>query len=377
MKGQLTALHVVGPLAWGGAEQQVCELVLSSRSADVRHVICTLGVDPGPRAPGVVAAGVEIAPLPVSVKNIVRDTGRLAAVASACGADLLHAHTATNAIWALLAARKMGRPVVFSEYGFNSARTLKHRLFERSRTRAAEHVTANSEALRQEILQRTQIPPERTETIHSGLEPTRFTPGARRDAVRDRLEVDTDTAVILNVARVHPVKGQRFLVEAAARVLRSRPDTTFLLARHESSPLEASLAERAREFGIERRFRFLNPDDLDVSVTDLMAASDLFVLPSLSESLPITALEAMAMALPVVATDVGGVKEVVADGETGMLVPPGDVPRLARAIIELGSPAKRATMGAAGRRRFETEFTSATMVARVEQMYRNLVTDAG
>ena len=113
--------------------------------------------------------------------------------------------------------------------------------------------------------------------------------------------------------------------------------------------------------GLADRFQLLG---LRPDVPDLLAAADLFVLPSLWEGLPMALVEAMAAGLPVVATEVSGTRAVMVDGETGLLVPPGDVPALARAITALlCDPARAAAMGAAGRRRVETYFSARKQAA--------------
>ena len=136
-------------------------------------------------------------------------------------------------------------------------------------------------------------------------------------------------------------------------------------------PLHEEVAERIARADLAGRVHLL---PFAPPVWPRLAVFDIFVLPSLWEGLPVAALEAMAAGLPVVASDVDGVGEAVVHERTGLLVPPGDPERLAAAIAELAAdPARRAALGAAGRRRYEESFTPQTMVERMEALYRSVV----
>ncbi|GJG86442.1 hypothetical protein tb265_16230 [Gemmatimonadetes bacterium T265] len=167
--------------------------------------------------------------------------------------------------------------------------------------------------------------------------------------------------LVLTPARLHEQKGLDVLLDAATRV----PDATFVLAG--DGPLRDVLQTRARTLGIADRVRFLGARD---DVPALLAASDLFVLPSLFEGLPLSVLEAMAARTPVIATRIGGTDEAVVDGETGLLVPPRDPEALAAAIRRLlGDPALARRLAAAGHARVHREFSVATMTAQTEAVY--------
>src|SRR4029453_11595231 len=142
-------------------------------------------------------------------------------------------------------------------------------------------------------------------------------------ALRAELIAGRPDYVILTPARLHPQKGHEYLLAAAAQI----PDATFVLAG--DGPLRSELEVRARELGIAGRCLFLGER---ADVPDLLAAADLFVLPSLFEGLPVSILEAMAAGRPVVATAIGGTDEVVTTEQTGLLVPPRDPVAIAAAI---------------------------------------------
>lgn len=155
------------------------------------------------------------------------------------------------------------------------------------------------------------------------------------------------------VGRLDPVKGALLLIEAMAQVLKTHPDATLTLAG--DGPARAGAEARATELGIADAVRFAG-FMTQGQVADLLANSDMLVLPSFAEGLPVVYMEALASRIPVVASRVAGVQELVEDGVTGYTVPPGDVATLTDRMIRLmDDPAKARAMGEAGRRAVEAE----------------------
>ncbi|OGL00951.1 MAG: hypothetical protein A3D33_19895 [Candidatus Rokubacteria bacterium RIFCSPHIGHO2_02_FULL_73_26] len=170
-------------------------------------------------------------------------------------------------------------------------------------------------------------------------------------------------------ARMTAQKGHAHLLDALPAVLARVPAVVCVLIG--DGPLRAPLEARARALGVAARCRFTGAR---ADVADLVAALEVVVLPSRSEGLPFALLEAMALGKPVVATTVGGCPEVVEDGRTGWLVPPGDAPALAGAVLRLleDAPAARA-MGARGAARVRAEFSLARMVDALQTLYAALL----
>jgi glycosyltransferase involved in cell wall biosynthesis len=180
-------------------------------------------------------------------------------------------------------------------------------------------------------------------------------------ALRATLTQGGERPIVLTAARLHSQKGHVYLLEAAAHV----PDALFVLAGE--GPERATLERQAQQLGIQGRVRFLGHRQ---GIPQLLASCDVFVLPSLYEGLPLCVLEAMAAGKPVVATAVGGTDEVVIDGETGLLVPPGNPVALATAIRSLLSDRKLAArLAQAGRARVTEKFSSDTMVSGISRVY--------
>lgn len=222
---------------------------------------------------------------------------------------------------------------------------------------------AVSESLAREL--RPHLLSERKVTVIRNAVPLASFVRAASDALRHALTKGAPRPMILTVARLDRQKGLGYLVEAAALV----PDALFVVAGdgRERGALEA----QTRTLGLEDRLRLLGHRD---DVADLLAACDLFVLPSLFEGLPISVLEAMAAGKPVVATRIGGTTEAVEDGVTGLLVPPRDPGALAgaiRTVLADSSLAKR--LGEAGRARVKREFSAEAMVECTTRTYDELL----
>ena len=175
--------------------------------------------------------------------------------------------------------------------------------------------------------------------------------------------------LVLTVARLHEQKGHEHLIRAAVLV----PGAFFVIAG--DGPERERLESLVRESGIEERVRFLGQRS---DVGALLAASDLVVLPSLYEGLPLSVLEAMAAGKPVIATSVGGVGEAIRDGESGLLVRPADPSALAAAIQGLLSdPIRAQRLGNAGRETVREQFSVDAMVRGVESVYEEVLTAKG
>jgi glycosyltransferase involved in cell wall biosynthesis len=178
--------------------------------------------------------------------------------------------------------------------------------------------------------------------------------------------------VVLIVGHLSEVKGYPAFLGATARIVSEVKDITFVaLGGETTSPgYRTFLERRATELGIREHVHFLGWRE---DVADVLRASDIMVLPSLAEGLPMAILEAMACARPVVATPVGGVPEAVVDGQTGLLVPSEDAPALAQAVLRLlRDPALARRMGDAGRRRAESLFSLDRVVSCVESLYEEI-----
>ena len=189
--------------------------------------------------------------------------------------------------------------------------------------------------------------------------------------MRAELGARDDDVLSVTVANLRATKNYPGLLEAARLVIdRSARDGSprVQFAAAGQGPLEAEIRARHAELGLGDGFRLLGYRD---DTTRLIAGADVFVLASHHEGLPVTVMEALTLGVPVVAPDVGGLREVVTSGENGILVAPGSATALAEAIEEAADPTTRARLGAGARATGE-RFSSATAVTRMEECYRAL-----
>jgi len=224
---------------------------------------------------------------------------------------------------------------------------------------ADRHVTP-SEFARRELLSYGYFPAERIRAIPNGVAIPPPDPGARR---RRRAEFGLgDAPVAIVVSRLHPDKGIKHLLDATAMLMDDLPGIRLLVVGEGAERVK--LEDQARRLGLEDAITFTG---FRTDVIDLLRAADVYVLPSYHENMPHGILEAMSVGLPVVATVVGGIPEVVVEGETGLLVPPREAKPLCDAIGSLlRDPQAAQAMGAAGLERVITHFTIEQMLESTE-----------
>jgi L-malate glycosyltransferase len=209
-------------------------------------------------------------------------------------------------------------------------------------------------------------------TIYSGIDAAQYhcalTPEQKR-RLRQNLGIGPTAPVILTVARLFPQKGHRYLLEAAPIIREAIPDAHFLLVGE--GDLQASLTQQINAAGLESYVHLLGARQ---DIPQLLAISQLFILPSLYEGLPNVLLEALAAGVPVVATDLGGCREIITNGQDGMLVPAGNAAALAQAAITvLQDPRLAASLQQAGRQRVIEDFSIDKSVAAYISLYEQLL----
>jgi glycosyltransferase involved in cell wall biosynthesis len=288
--------------------------------------------------------------------------------------DLVHAHNATAFFYGTLGAILARTPVrIFTEHDrtFPSKPLLAraHRLLHRR----VDRVVTVAAYLREALVRHEGFDAARIEIVPNGIHPAPFDAAAPRGRTRAALGIDADQPVVLCAARLDAVKNHALLIDAFRRVVEGRPQALLLLVG--DGPLREDLEARARERGIAGAVRFLG---IREDVPALLRASDVAALTSHSEGLSMALIEALAASVPCVATAVGGNGEIVEDGSSGFLVPPGDVDALAERCERLLADGElRARLGAAARRTFEERFSAPAMIARYVDIFERACAPGG
>lgn len=248
-----------------------------------------------------------------------------------------------------------------------SPKVRAHRALYRIGVRAASGFIAVSEDAARAVRDQFRPPPDKLFTIPNGVDIDRYGHPVDRAAMRARLGVPADARLVTIVGKLMEQKGHRVLLDALPTVAERHADLHVVLAGE--GPLRDEIVGRAAAAGLGGRVHLVgNRSD----VADLLAASDLFVLPSLWEGLPMALLEAMASRLPVVASAVSGSREVVISDESGLLVRPGDPSALAGAMLELlGNADRAARLGLGARARVEDRFSARTQARRHAALFRH------
>lgn len=359
---RVRVVQVIPWLGFGGLERVASTLTARLAPRVERIVVCSAGGDAF--APAIRAAGVEIVrirrPRP-NPRAVLAAGAQLARVFRRERPTLVHAHNpaavAAAAVGRLLAGRPR-LPIVASYHGMPGAHLPRGVGVLRFAAAASTAVSADAAA---ELL-RAGLPAERLATIENGAEPRAQRP---RDEVRAELG-PADMELVIAVGRYREEKNHALLVRAAAQLAARRPRLRVLVVG-EPGPEERPVRELAARLGVEHVVTLAGER---ADVADLIAAADVLAHPSSREALGLVIVEAMALGTPVVATAVGGVPTVVTDGETGLLVPPGDAAALAAAIERLlDDEALRHRLATAARAVYEQRFTVDRMVDAYASLY--------
>ncbi len=365
----------------------MCQVLHSLMVGGAEMLACQLAMDLSERFQFVFACLDEIGPLGSDLRQkgfrVVHlgrkagfDTGcvrRLAAFARESGSSLIHAHQYTPFFYSLApVVLKRRPPVLFTEHGrwFPDYRRWKRVVFNRLSLRRGDRVVGVGQSVRQALLDNEGIPANRVGVIYNGVNLERVAEHATgRDEVRRELGLRENDLAIVQVARLDHLKDHVTAVRTISRVVRERPEARLLLVGE--GPEQRPIEEEIGRYGLEPFVRLLG---LRTDVPRLLAAADIFLLTSISEGIPLTLIEAMAARLPVVATNVGGVGEVVDHGATGLLAPARYDEALATHVTSLAAdPALGRRLGEAGYARAARLFSQRRMHEEYARLYEEMI----
>jgi glycosyltransferase involved in cell wall biosynthesis len=378
-------LHAIARLNVGGAALSVLELAAGQRRRGHDVVVVAGTVPPGEESMAYVGdeLGVDVLRVAalrreVSPRHDAAATAELWRILRGREVDVLHTHTskagATGRTAALFAARRRPQAVVHTYHGhvlsgyFSHRQERVFRLIERTLAHATNALVAVSADVRDDLVRYGVAPPEKIVVVPYGFDLDARVDVRPETRARLRAEIDADdgTFVVGFVGRLTGIKRPLDLVRTIAAV-----DSQSLLVVAGDGEDRRAAEVLAAKLGIADRCRFLG---YTRAAPAWYGAFDALLLTSANEGAPVVAIEALAAGRPVVATDVGGTKTVVDDGETGFLAPAGDVRALAGHLDRLARDGDlRARMGEVGARRMRERFSTERMVDDVERLYANLV----
>jgi sugar transferase (PEP-CTERM/EpsH1 system associated) len=289
--------------------------------------------------------------------------------------DIVHSRN-WAAIEAVLAAKLAGiRAIVHSEHGRDlqtmGPQPRRRRMFRRLSYACADRLFCVSKELREFYCEQLEMKPDRFDVIPNGVDVKQFCPHLEaRAQIRARLAVTPNTIVVGTVGRLDPVKDHITLLRAADLALKKGVDLKLVLVGE--GPQRAALENQLSQTPHLARKTVLTGELKNVA--DWLNSFDIFVLPSVSEGMSNTLLEAMAVGVAPIATAVGGNREVVEHERSGLLVPPGGAEKISDFIVQLaGAPEWLQALGRNARERIETRFSIERMVNRYDEMYSELM----
>ena len=373
---RVSVVHIISGDLWAGPENQLVTL-LGALKSDQRFSLRVIALNHGVLVERLRALCVPVEVIAEGEHSFFKLLGAVASKLKEYDAMIVHSHRYKENILSALVARRSGATtLVQTVHGvtevFSGVKALKARLYlllNRLATRRAfQRVIAVSDEIR-EIVQQELGEKPRVVTIRNAVALETLRPSIPAAELRDRLGLQSNAPVIGMIGRLVPVKAVDLMLDAFVRIQAALPQSQLVLAGDGSAADD--LRAKAARLGVAGSVHFLgNRKD----VPDLLQLFDLFVISSLHEGIPTVLLEALAMERAVVATAVGGIPEVVCDGEQGLLVPPCDDQALADACVRLlQSPEQRARLAAAGRLRIEAEFSAVVLGRKVGELYAELL----
>jgi glycosyltransferase involved in cell wall biosynthesis len=367
----MNIVHLTASTFYGGPERQMLGLGRSLPSEWCsRYVSFSEGGRCCPFLRQAGRQGFEAFALRHDTPHVLRAISELTALLRELRADVLCCHGYKPDLLGRVAARRCRIPMVAVSRGW-TGESLKIRLYEwldRLCLRRADRVVCVSQAQANKVL-KAGVSPARVVVIRNAIEGERFVrpDPAYREHLHDLLPRRCER-IVGAAGRLSPEKGFAVLVQAAVEVVREDPSVGFVLFG--DGPLQEDLSRRIADAGLADRFVLAGfREDLDRFVPFF----DLLALPSYTEGLPNVVLEAQAAAVPVVATAVGGTPEVIEDGVTGYLAPPGNAEVLADRILDLlVFEANRCRLGRHGQERVRREFTFAAQAEQYQRLFAEL-----
>lgn len=367
MNRRTTVVHLTEDMGVGGQERIIATLAegLDRRRFEAEVWCLARG---GPLADAVRRSGIRVRILNLASYHDPSNVLRLAWHLHRAGADIVHTHGSFAGTFGRLSAIfAFKRRVVAHVHTAEPGLCRRHIRVQRLLAPFTRAVVCVSQAVRQFVTGRVGLPEKKCRVIYNGV--PAWADAHPRHPARD---TSSDGLLVVSVGSLVENKGHRVLIDAFRQAVASRPDLKLAIVG--DGPLRPTLERQAADSQLESTIEFAG---CLADVHPVLGRADMVVQPTLHrEALSLSLIEAAQHGLPAVASRIGGIPEVVSHGDTGLLVPPGDVEALAAAILTLAAePRLRSRLGNAARREYERRFRAERMVAEIEALYASLFLD--
>jgi len=369
IKRKINVIHLVEELTIGGLEKILTSIVLNLDKKKYNVSVWCLR-EGGFFANKLAKEGIDFKILHISTSRNPLSIYKLYKLLKSRKFDIIHTHAYSAGTIGRMSAFLAGVPVIISHnhsvYDYYNRR---YHFVEWFLSLITDRVVCVSDIANRFANETQRINARKLITIHNGIDSEYTVLEKRTSGLRKELGIPVDHSVICTIAHLEEHKGVKYLLESASLLLQSRNDVSFLVVGE--GRLKEKLKILCADLKIEENVVFAGERG---DIPEILSLTDIFVLPSLREGLPLTILEAMACGKPVIATNVGGIPEVVKDGVSGILISPKDPEALHSAINELlGDREKLKKMGHNGKRVYSESFDSKTMIGKIEDLYDSLM----
>jgi glycosyltransferase involved in cell wall biosynthesis len=366
---KIKLMQITHDLAIGGLQQVVVNICRSiNREKFDVSVLCLRAL--GEFVPEVEKLGVRVFYLPQKEKGTDYFSFlKVARILRQEQIDVIHTHNTQPFVDGTLGALLSGvKTIVHTDHARDFPDKIRYMVAEHLMSYFAYRVIGVSEHTTANLVHYEKISPRKIMTIENGLDGSRFQIEIDRPAKRKELGIKGSGPIIGLGVRLTEQKGITYLLQAMPEIIKAVPDVTLVIAG--DGTLKNKLRHEAETLGIKEHILFLGSR---LDVPQLLKLFDIYVLPSLWEGLPMVLLEAMAARCPIVATDVGGVSNMITDGKNGILVEPENPRRLANEIVTLLTNSElRQRLVENGARKFNADFTADRMTKKYEKLYQRM-----
>ena len=371
---KITVCHIASGDLWAGAEVQAYTL-LSALKDEKEFAVLAVVLNEARLAEQLRAEGVETIVIDETQHSFRQILKALKEKLKSRHIDIIHSHRyKENILAAQLKKAGLARYLVQTVHGsgerFKGFSRLKMKIYsylnKRQTRRYFDRVITVSDDILREY--ENKFPKGRAITVHNAVDIAHIRPTRTVAEIRRDLNIGLNSPVIGTAGRLVPVKGYDLFLEAARFIIEDKPQAVILIAG--DGPLMEELKQKAISLGIDNNVRFLGFRE---DIIDILNCFDIFVMSSHHEGIPMVLLEAMALQKPVVSTAVGGVREVIEDNLSGLLVKPGDVRALALAcLIVLNRPETQTKLSLGAQKRIDEEFSVTIQKKRILELYGDL-----
>ncbi|MZP29496.1 glycosyltransferase [Heliobacterium undosum] len=373
MSRPIRVLHIIGGGEIGGAEIHILDLARHFSPQEVELHLCCLF--PAPLLQRALKQGVQATAVTMRSKVDIVGFWKVLQLTRQIQPSIVHTHGVRANLVGRLAAKIAGvrctvttvHSVLENDYPDKLSRWINYWSEKLTAALTERHIVV-ANFLKKKLCEQG-IAPDKVTVIHNGVDDGKFVDAKRKSDLRAEFGIANDAPLVGMVGRFHPVKGHKYLIEAAKEILKINSNVRFLLV---GDGFNREMIETViREEGLEPFFLLTGFRE---DIADIYRAIDVLALPSLSEGLSLTLMESMLCECPAVATAVGGNPEIVADEKNGLVIPPGDALALAAALLRLIENREESRrFGEAARKTIEERFTAKRMAERTQNLYRELL----